>query len=159
MTTFPRPDLVAAARYEIERRADAYPPLVVQGRLDPDAATLDFQAWHGIAEWLETGHCRLIGQAGGVNTEEPTTIDWALLAGAADKGLATIRKLYRDEAAYARNPDDPQRAALAAAELAQLEQRGRDLARIQAAVAAHKRIRDDLNAELRNAADQQRKAA
>lgn len=160
MTTPPTQELVAAARYEIDRRAESYPRLVVEGRLDPDAATLDFQAWHGIAEWLATGHCQLIGCAGGVNTEQPRLIEWDLLEESADKGLAAIRRLYRDEAAFAAAPNDPNRQPLPAEQLESLAERGRRLAQICRAVANHRRIRDQLNAELRGQANaKERKAA
>lgn len=98
--------LLAAARFELATRAERYPRLVVDGRLDADVATLDWQAWHAICDWLDSGTSRLLGLAGGVNTDKPRTIDWDLLDSSATKAVASVQR------SLAKAPDGDARAAL-----------------------------------------------
>lgn len=103
---------IQAARFERDRRADRYPRLVAQRKLTEEAATLDYQAWVCIAQWMEAGKCALIGGWGGASDPPATVLSWALLESSAAKALEGIEaKLQRDGAAA---PAD---------KLAQLQQR------------------------------------
>lgn len=93
---FPTP-LIDAAAYERDRRAAKYPPAVADGKLDAEAATIDYQAWCAIAEWLERGSCRLINGWGGTADAPDTLISWQLLEDCAAKAVAQLdAKLARE---------------------------------------------------------------
>jgi hypothetical protein len=81
------PDLVAAARFELQRREASYPALVASGKLSADEATIDFQAWHCILGWLESGRFECVN-AGGIDGQ--TIVDWALAEDAAERALTKI---------------------------------------------------------------------
>jgi hypothetical protein len=81
-------DLVAAARFERDLRADKYPALVASRRLGADEALVDFQAWAAIAHWLEHDAWPAWTGAGGV--DERTVVDWALAEDCAAKALAKV---------------------------------------------------------------------
>lgn len=83
-------DLAKAARFEVQLRADRYPLLVANSRMGEDEATVDYQAWHCIAVWLETGRFTSI-DGGGIDGQ--TVISWARAEDAAVKGLAAVDRL------------------------------------------------------------------
>jgi hypothetical protein len=88
---------VSAAQYERDRREQRYPKLIAAAKLELETATLDYQAWCAIAEWMETGRCALIGGWGGEADPPVTVISWALLEECAAKALASIEaKVERD---------------------------------------------------------------
>lgn len=91
--------LVDAARFERDRRAESYPPLVAAGKLGAEQGTADYQAWCAILQWLETG--RFVSFEGG--TDGATMIDWAFVEAAAAKALAKLdAKAERDGEAKVR---------------------------------------------------------
>lgn len=79
-----------AACYERDRRANSYPRLVAAGELDEEKATIDYQAWVAIADWMAEGRCWLIGGWGGVADPPVTVLTWALLEQSAEDQLASI---------------------------------------------------------------------
>lgn len=79
-------DLAQAARLERDSRERNYPKSVASGTLTADEATIDFQAWHCIVHFLETGDFRSI-DAGGI--DERTVVGWAKAQAAADKAVAS----------------------------------------------------------------------
>lgn len=59
--------LVTAARAERDHRAASYPARIAEGKSDPEAASVDYQCWVALTEWLETG--RFMGFHGGADPE------------------------------------------------------------------------------------------
>ncbi len=85
-----------AARFERDRRAQSYPRIVAEGKLAAEAATVDYQAWCAIAEWLACGTARMIGGWGGLADPPVAVISWALLEECAQKAVTSIdRKLAK----------------------------------------------------------------
>lgn len=132
-----RAALVAAARFERDRRAANYPARIGAGQLDVEAAAIDYQCWVAIAEWLETD--RFYSFAGGADPErdDAPIVSWPELEAAAAKALTSIKgKVQAEE-------------SRGAAGIEQLHVR---CARLNA---IHRRIRlrrlsiDQINAELR----------
>jgi hypothetical protein len=80
------PDLVAAARFEIESRERHYPALIQSQKMTAEAATVDFQAWHCIAQLLETGTFTSIDAGGADGT---TRVGWQECVKAADQACAS----------------------------------------------------------------------
>jgi hypothetical protein len=133
-------DLASAARSEADRRARKYPALVASEKLSADEATIDYQAWHAIAVWLETGQFRTIDQ-GGANGA--TIVGWPEAEAAADRALADVT-----------------RKALAATDDAKrdrLNTRGAALRVIAGKVRLHRQLVESINAEF--AARRETKAA
>lgn len=87
MSAFPDV-LIETAQFERDRRAERYPALVQDGKLGEDEATLDWQCWHVIAAWFETGTFTPIYEGG---ADERTAVDWALAEDAAAKALAKVK--------------------------------------------------------------------
>lgn len=137
--------LAAFARFELESRQRNYPRSVANGKLPADQATIDFQAWHVITVWLETGRFVSI-DAGGV--DHRTIIGWAACERAANQALKTT--------------GEAQASALEAGDKAKadrLEARLGGLRLIAAAVAAGRRQIDLLNQALRARRDQPKEIA
>ena len=89
--------LVAAARFERDRRAERYPRRIAELRATVgsdgpaiESLSLDYQCWCAIAEWLETERFQSI--AGGANPDDPAApiIRWPELEAAAAAALARI---------------------------------------------------------------------
>jgi hypothetical protein len=80
-------DLAVAAAFERDLRAARYPALVASGKLGADAATVDFQAWHCIAQFIASGRFQAI-DAGGADAA--TVVGWAHAEAAAAKALARV---------------------------------------------------------------------
>lgn len=95
--------LAEVAREEAERRREAGPRMVARRKVDAETATLSYQAWSAIADWLATGRCSYFNCWGGVADPPRTVIDWPLLEAAAAKEL---------EAAEAKLPPDSADEAL-----------------------------------------------
>lgn len=132
--------LVAAAQFERDRRAQTYPRRIREQGLDPEAASIDFQCWVAIAEWLETA--RFFSFAGGASPErdDAPIISWPQLEAAAESARNSIAdKVRKQEAERIGNAE----------KLAELYVRRARLFAIHARVAAMRRSIDGLNAELR----------
>lgn len=90
------PQLAEAAAIERDRRAANYPPRIHAGTLDVEAATLDWQCWTIIAEWLADGSTRWLGTTAGDDPEGLERLAWHHCRDAADKALvaaeATIER-------------------------------------------------------------------
>jgi hypothetical protein len=84
------PTLLTAARFERDRRAERYPRRIHDGAISADEASLDYQCWVAIAEWLESGRFQSI--AGGANPDDPAApiIGWPQLEAAAAAALGRI---------------------------------------------------------------------
>lgn len=80
-------ELVKAAAFEVEVRERVYPKLVANGKLTADEATIDFQAWTLILDFVDTGQLRSI-DTGGVNGR--TVVDWVLCEAAAQRALDAL---------------------------------------------------------------------
>jgi hypothetical protein len=93
------PALAEAAQHEIDLRARQYPLLVANSKLSADEATIDFQAWHVIRDYLGTGAYKPV-DAGGV--DGLTVVDWLLAEAAGDRAVATA------DAALGQARADPQ---------------------------------------------------
>lgn len=93
--------LIDAAKFERDSRAERYPALVKDGRLDADEATISYQCWCAIAGWFETGRFESI--AGGVDGK--TIVDWVRCEAATERALVQIRakaeKLAEGDPAFA----------------------------------------------------------
>lgn len=97
--------LAAAARLERDRRGESYPGRVAAGVIGEQDATLDYQAWCAIAQWLETGRTTIVGNPGGADhcRDDAPIVTWGLLTDAAGRALASL------DAAVAKHPDDADR--------------------------------------------------
>jgi hypothetical protein len=137
--------LAQAARRELESREKNYPKSVASGKLTADEATIDFQAWHCICAWLETGQFRAI-DAGGV--DGLTVVGWALAEAAADKAVITTG----DALKVAEAEGDEAKAQ-------RLTQRGAALRLIARKVARQHALIASINLALRERQRQQAKAA
>lgn len=81
--------LLEAAQAERGRRADDYGRRIPAGEIaDVQGATIDYQCWVAIAEWIETG--RFKGFHGGAEPERDDApwISWPELEATAEKALA-----------------------------------------------------------------------
>lgn len=83
---------IAAARFERDRRAEEYPQLIADGQRDEEKATLDYQAWCAIVEFLEQHKTSLIGSWGGTADPPVNVISWQLLEESCAKTLAHLEK-------------------------------------------------------------------
>jgi hypothetical protein len=83
-------ELVAAAKFERDRRGARYPQLIYDGKLDAESAAIDYQCWVAIAEWLETE--RFFSFAGGANPDRDGApiVSWPELEAAAQKALRKV---------------------------------------------------------------------
>jgi hypothetical protein len=103
--------LADAARYELDQRRARYPDAISEGRIAPDEAAADLDAWTAIEALLRTGSCdsgALEALAG--EGCMPSAL-WRLLEAAAARAVAA-----RSEAAAARPADELRAARLHAAE-------------------------------------------
>lgn len=115
---------IDAARFELDRRRQTYPRLIVDRKIEEDWAQVDFQCWSTIVEWLETGKARLMGGWAGFAEPPQTIMTWALLEAHAEAGLRSIEAKIERETAKA----------------GQLE--GEALAKLQAAIEATRARRE-----------------
>lgn len=89
--TAPDYGLVDAAIAERDWRADNYGKRIPAGEIaDVEGATIDYQCWVAIAEWLESG--RFKGFHGGAEPERDDApwISWPELEAAAERALTTL---------------------------------------------------------------------
>jgi hypothetical protein len=93
------PELVKAAAYEVDQRERHYPRLVKERRIGADEATIDFQAWSLILDFVDSGQLRPI-EAGGIDGR--TVVDWLLCEQVAQRSL---EKLTADAEAAAAKGD------------------------------------------------------
>ena len=132
------PTLAEAARAERDRRAERYPQRSADGKISADDATIDYQCWVAIAEWLESG--RFMGFYGGASPEESDApwIGWPQLDQAAAKALTSI------DAKIERLAADPDQERVAALNL-----RRANLTAIHRKVQLRRQMVDSINHELR----------
>jgi len=100
---------IDCAQLEVERRRQTYPRLIADGKLDAELASVDFQAWQVILEWLESGRCSMIG--GWAGELDQTVMSWALCEERALRGLEAIEARIAREIA-APTPNDAKLEAL-----------------------------------------------
>jgi hypothetical protein len=81
------PELVAAVRYELVLREDKLPKRVASGKMTAEAAQVDYQAWHCILGFIETGQFRSIDGGG---ADGDTIVSWPEAVAAADKAAAAV---------------------------------------------------------------------
>jgi len=79
--------LVAAAQFERDTRAERYPRLVADRKLDREVATVDHECWCVIAGWFETGQLASVDIDLNGSTR---SISWAECEAAAEKALASV---------------------------------------------------------------------
>jgi hypothetical protein len=91
------PALVAAARYERDRRGEAYPRKIAAREIDAEAAAVDFQCWVAIAEWLTSGH--FYSFSGGIDPdrEGAPIVRWPELEAAAKAALHQVERKLAGE--------------------------------------------------------------
>jgi hypothetical protein len=84
--------LLAAARFERDRRAASYPQRIFEGRISAEDAAVDYQCWVAIAEWFETE--RFFSFAGGAepDRDDAPVISWPQLEDAAKKALHQVER-------------------------------------------------------------------
>ncbi len=143
-------ELAEAAGFERDRRAEAYPAKIRASGLSAEAASIDFQCWVAIAEWLETG--RFFSFAGGADPQhaDAPIISWPALETAAASGLAAIEaSTSAEEAKFAPDSD----------RLVTLYDRRASLVAIHRAVQLRRQSIDSANAELRQRAANREQAA
>lgn len=104
--------LAAAARREVASRAKHYPALVAAGKLTADDATIDYQAWHCILGFVESGQFHSI-DGGGIDGR--TLVGWPRAQAAADRAVAEVARAQADAAG------NDAKAERLAARLAQLK--------------------------------------
>lgn len=138
-------ELVAAARFEVDQRERHYPGMVASKKLTADEATVDFQAWHCILGFLESGQFYSI-DAGGVDGR--TIVDWALAEAAANRAVTVTR----DALAKAVGEEDEAKAQRLEARLEGLRLIARKVSRQHALIAS-------INAEFRARRQSQAQAA
>jgi hypothetical protein len=133
----PFPDsMIAAAKFERDRRAERFPALVAAGKLGEDEATVEYQCWCVIADWIEGGTFTPIYDGG---ADERTAVDWALAEDVSAKALAKITaKLAKQEA---ENPAHP--------ELAEGHRRRANLVCIHRAVQLRRQSIESINRQFR----------
>jgi hypothetical protein len=91
--------LAAAACHERDHRAASYPARIAEGKSDPETASIDYQAWVAIAEWLETGNFRSFAGGAEPDRTDAPIVSWPALETAAKSALdAAGRKIDRIEA-------------------------------------------------------------
>jgi hypothetical protein len=83
--------LAATARDEALRRRDSFPALVRARQVDAETATLNYQAWCAIAQFMRDGRSKIIGSYGGVADRPTKLIDWPLLEEVAAKEVEAVR--------------------------------------------------------------------
>lgn len=120
-------DLADVARGEVASREKHYPALVASAKMTPDEATVDFQAWHAIAGWLENDRFESIG-AGGI--DGLTIVDWALAEAAADRAVAVTT----DQLTRADQGGDGRKAAALGGRLAALRAIARRVGAMRASI-------------------------
>lgn len=149
-------DLVKAARFEVASREKNYPGLVASGKLGADEATVDFQAWHCIAEWLDRGRSPAGWFDADAGADRATdfgadcriVVEWLLCEDACSRAIATVRGALGE--------------ANARADAAKADRLGRRLAALQliaGKVGAQRRRVETLNRALREQRQHERKAA
>lgn len=82
--------LVEAAQRERDRRERRFPAMIRAGEITAEQASITYQCWVAIAEWLETD--RFQSFAGGAEPERPDApiIRWSELEAAAGDALAKL---------------------------------------------------------------------
>lgn len=84
--------LAEAARAERDRRGEDYPPKLLAAPDKAEAMSIDYQCWHALAGFFETG--RFAGFHGGAEPERDDApwISWPELDAAAERALASVDK-------------------------------------------------------------------
>lgn len=145
-------DLAEAARFEVASRDRNYPGLVASGKLGAAEASHDFQAWHCIAEWLDSGRSPagwFDAEAGAERTADcRLVVEWLLCEDACSRAIATVRDALADA-----------RAKPAAAKADRLGRRLDALQRVADKVGAQRRRVETLNRALREQRQHERQAA
>lgn len=131
------PDLIAAARFERDRRAQSYPQKIFDGQITAEQAAIDYQCWVAIVEWAETE--RFSSFHGGADPQGPEApiIRFADLAVAAKKAVNAVERKLAGEAWFDGCPPTPTS-----------ERRGA-LVRLHRAIQLRSESIDAINAEFR----------
>lgn len=83
--------LTEAARFERDHRAESYARRINAGdTLDIETATVDYQCWVAIAEFVETGRFQAFYGGADQSAANPPWIGLAALESAAEAALTTI---------------------------------------------------------------------
>jgi hypothetical protein len=143
-------ELAAAAAAEVASRDKHYPARVASRKMTADEATLDFQCWHMIAHWLETGRF-LSGNIAAADARADLSdirvvVDWLLCEQAADRAVVSTSQALNDAA----ESGDSAKADRLGVRLDALRQIARQ-------VGQQRRTVEMLNRALRDRRDAQRK--
>ena len=151
--------LVAAARFERDRRAERYPRRIAELRATVgsdgpaiESLSLDYQCWCAIAEWLETERFQSI--AGGANPDDPAApiIRWPELEAASAAALARINvklDVLDERGSVGEGGPRSKEMAVSPETLGALRERRSCLFAIHRKVALRRETIDRINRELR----------
>ena len=89
--------LIEAARHERDRRLDTYPKKIAAREIDAETASIDYQCWVAIAEWLETDRFSSFYGGADPQSEQAPLIRWPELEAAAKKARDAVERKLAGE--------------------------------------------------------------